>query len=248
MSTFKDKFNAWLNQDVNNLPKTGFRSSGGATAIGDMRSKPQGEIADAIINIATNPGLEVVPIGVVFDIVELIKAYYVSPSIGDGALEAVWAIHHKLYSPNQTRIHHTLVVLDILYKNCGIIFVNTWSIYLHLFRNFFERKEVSQANIDLALKIVAGWQGIDIDTTFDLINKQAVDPIEKSNRFFDNLLRAKYPFTKESLDTIEEHRVLKLQNGKNIMPVKEFFKEGASIINDGRDTHFKTYKAGYHVA
>ncbi|KAI9326392.1 hypothetical protein BDR26DRAFT_924498 [Obelidium mucronatum] len=212
-----------------------------------MRTRPQGEIADAIIDVATNPQLEAVPVEVAFEIADMIKSHYTSPSIGKGALEAVWAIHHKLYSNDQVRVHHTLVLLDILYRNCGIIFVNTWSIYLHLFRNWFERPEVSQANIDLALKIVAGWQGLEIDRTFDLLNKQAPDPIAKTNRFFDNLVKAKYPFTKESLDGIEAARVAKLQAGKNVMSGKEFMHEGASILNDGRDTHFKTYKPNFHA-
>ncbi|KAJ3067116.1 hypothetical protein HDU98_009681 [Podochytrium sp. JEL0797] len=236
----KDSFSAWLNQDVNNLAKTGFRSSGGTATVGDMRSKPPPEVA-------TNPSLEVVPITVVFEIVQMIKDSYSEHSAGSGALQAVWAINNRLYSPNQTRVRHTLVMLDVLYKNCGIIFANTVAIYLHLFRNFLERKEVSQANVELAIGFVAGWQSVEHDRTYDLINKSGLDPIDKMSRFFDNLVKAKYPFTEAQLAGIPAERLEALRSAKNIMTGSDFMNGGASKLNDGRDIQFKTYKAGSHA-
>ncbi|KAJ3077570.1 hypothetical protein HDU99_001107 [Rhizoclosmatium hyalinum] len=141
---------------------------------------------------------------------------------------------------------HTLVLLDILYKNCGIVFVNNWAIYLHLFRNFLERKETSQANVEIAMRLVAGWQTVEVDRTYDLINTQ-IDSLDKVTRFFDSMMRAKYPFTEESLKNIDPARIERNRASKNVMTAADFFKEGASKMNDGRDFTFKTYREGYHA-
>ncbi|KAJ3291477.1 hypothetical protein HDU79_002352, partial [Rhizoclosmatium sp. JEL0117] len=125
MSTLKEKFEAWANQNVNELPPVGIKygsipfitAYGGSFGVnGDCRMRPQGEIADAVMS-TSDPSLHSIPIQFVFDIIDEIKNRYTSFSPGAAALEAVKAIFHKLYSPDPVRIERTLIVLDILYKN-----------------------------------------------------------------------------------------------------------------------------------
>ncbi|KAJ3403091.1 hypothetical protein HDU80_004471 [Chytriomyces hyalinus] len=64
----------------------------------DFRSRPKGPIADLVIDVATVPSLETVPVQTVFHITDMIKAYYNEPRYKVGAAEAVKAINLKLQS------------------------------------------------------------------------------------------------------------------------------------------------------
>ncbi|KAJ3077569.1 hypothetical protein HDU99_001106 [Rhizoclosmatium hyalinum] len=243
MPTLKEKFEAWASQNVNELPPTGVQygsvpllaPTGGSFGVsGDCRMRPQGEIADAVIN-ASDPALSSVPVQFVFDIVEEIKKGYTSTSPGAAALEAAKAIFHKLYSPDPVRIERTLIVLDILYKNAGIIFVNAFAIHVHLFRNFIERKETTQANVELAMRLVAEWQTVEVDKTYPLL-KGSSDPLIKIHLLFDNMVKANYPFTEKHLLGIPQDRLNKLK------------KRGFSFGISDPTVSFSTYKDGFHTA
>ncbi|KAJ3006710.1 UNVERIFIED_CONTAM: hypothetical protein HDU68_003924 [Siphonaria sp. JEL0065] len=187
----------------------------------DCIVRPKGAIADAIIDQATRIDIVNPPAEVCFQIVEMIKE---DPVVG--SQQVVEAIFFNLYSdsngafylfvvfsptsqttlPGQiVHVHHTLVVLDILYRNCGINFVHNFSRFADLICNFCESKNTSQENLELFLGMIAAWQSIEIECLVPVPqgwNQNNVDAIKKMRYVCLELQSKGYPFNEKALDGV----------------------------------------------
>ncbi|KAI8617153.1 hypothetical protein BC830DRAFT_1114979 [Chytriomyces sp. MP71] len=163
-----------------------------------------------------------------------------------------------MYSKDQRRIAHCLVVLDILMKNCGIVFVNNVALYMHLLRNFFDRgvrydepvvphlmllhttrQDFDERNTLLATGMIAGWQTMQIDMSVELQNK-ALDPISKLEQMFNALVRANYPFPEGAFDKIPAARMEKLKADGNKLKFSMLRTE-VTVIGNGRELHLREH-------
>ncbi|KAJ3071295.1 hypothetical protein HDU98_005572 [Podochytrium sp. JEL0797] len=257
MSSFNQKFKTWANQDVNNLGPQGYTpvlqnmlvfnpNLEAAVAVNlmsrphelhDCRMRPKGQIADLILDVITIPTNAVVPVQTAFEAVDMIRASYRTNMPLEGALRAAQALNFRLYSNDHTRVHHTLVTMDILYRNCGIIFVAHIALYAGLLKNFIERKTTSQSNMELCIRLIAEWQTIEIDRSINFTFKD-FDPIEAMTRLFENLVKAKYPIPEKSLENIHPGRLAELRQSPN---AKLFGMMSSKPLS------FSNYKPGSHV-
>ncbi|KAI9352825.1 hypothetical protein BDR26DRAFT_1002942 [Obelidium mucronatum] len=228
LGSFSDRFKKWANQDVNNfrphagqvatpilgspfIPLPGQPITDVAVvglnqvvplALHDCRVRPKGAIADTIIDHATRIDLEAPPVDVVYRIVDMIRA---NPIMG--AMEAAEAIFFKLYSDSHVRVHHTLIVLDVLYRNCGINFVHSVALYADLIFNFCSNKKVSQSNLELFLEMIAAWQTVPIDFSIPvppLWMIMDMDAVKKMQFVFLELRKKGYPFSAQALVNLPE--------------------------------------------
>ncbi|KAJ3071296.1 hypothetical protein HDU98_005573 [Podochytrium sp. JEL0797] len=264
MPSLGNKFKKWLGQDVHNASsssdasihflspfttvpgyKPGLEGAVAVTLLSrphelhDCRMRPKGQIADLIMDVVTSPSNASVPVQTVFELVDMIKSSYHMKAPEEGALRAAQALHFRLYSNDHTRVHHTLVVMDILYRNCGIIFVANIALYAGLLKNFIERQTTSQSNMELCIRLITDWQTIAIDGSTNVIFTD-FDPIAKMGLLFESLVKAKYPIPAKSLEKIQQvapARLAELQKSGNSKPLGQMWW----------DLHFSTYKPGKHV-
>ncbi|KAI9352787.1 hypothetical protein BDR26DRAFT_849870 [Obelidium mucronatum] len=124
-----------------------------------------------------------------------------------GAMQAAEAIFFKLYSDSHVRVHHTLIVLDVLYRNCGINFVHSVALYADLILNFCSNKKVSQSNLELFLEMIAAWQTVPIDFSIPVPQMWMImdmDAVKKMRFVFLELRKKGYPFSAKALESLPE--------------------------------------------
>ncbi|KAJ3396046.1 hypothetical protein HDU80_010110 [Chytriomyces hyalinus] len=162
----------------------------------DFRSRPKGPIADLVIDVATVPSLETVPVQTAFQIADMIKAYYHEPRCKVGAAEAVKAINLKLQSDSAVRVHHCLTLLDILLKSCGPLFAETVIQIgsIACYKNILEPSKYTKITHDCRVRfldILAEWAASDVQGAYPVLHQ-----------FVAEMYKSGYPFSKAAIEKI----------------------------------------------
>ncbi|KAJ3263088.1 hypothetical protein HDU77_011271 [Chytriomyces hyalinus] len=165
---------------------------------------PTGEIATAILDVATNPAAPEVEWGAVFSTMERIKAFYSTNTPGEGCSQALKAIRYRLSSEDPVAINYILQVMDAFYKNCEQQFTSQVASkdFLNFLKSVLERPSLAAENRGQLLELIADWG-------------TANPPQPEMRKFFESCVKDGYKFSESALAKLPPATLQALRSNSN---------------------------------
>ncbi|KAJ3195118.1 hypothetical protein HDU83_005032 [Entophlyctis luteolus] len=172
---------------------------------GQASIRSYGKISNAVIDEACNMDIEDVPVDVVKRIAKSIEDLPLQARMKE-AYDAVNATLYVCNFEDPEVVRRGLQVLDLLYKNSGVILWAQVTLSLRFFVHFIEKRPhilpAEKENLKFLCGMFAGWYMM-TPTKEDLLAAElASDPTFLTKQFFEALVVAHYEFPRDAFDKI----------------------------------------------
>ncbi|KAJ3135381.1 hypothetical protein HK100_002782 [Physocladia obscura] len=178
---------------------------------GRSSQRHAGKLSDIIIDNACNIDNELDFLTIMSAVAIIKESAAAERNKGKGAADAVNAVLYVINLEDPDFVKRGIDVLDIMYRNAGLIFILNVSLNLDFFVHFLETRKhhtaAEKENLKTLAGVFAGWYLLepskkDLDDASNLS-----DPTVKVKEFFEGMVRAEYEFPPGSLESIPAEKL-----------------------------------------